>query len=74
MGEMLRKVTLWLAWYRDQAEPGASGRPLRLRMLHAASREEARLEMLRWLEQKKLLAEDLERLEPSPYGLTFQAK
>lgn len=74
MSEMVRTVTLWLAWYRDRAEREVPGRPLRLKMLHASSQDEARVEMLLWLEQKKLLARDLERLEPSPYGLRFQAK
>ena len=72
MSEMLRTVTLWLAWYREQAEKEQPGRSLRLKMLYAGSREEARVEIQRWLEQKGLVAKDLERLEPSPYGLQFQ--
>lgn len=72
MGEVLRTATLWLLWYRDKLDKEMSLRPLRLKMLYASSREEARLEMLLWLEQQGLLAKDLERLEPSPYGLQFQ--
>lgn len=78
MQEVMCTVTLWLAWYREQAEqydPIENEMPrrlLRLKMLHASSREEARVEMQRWLERKGLLAQDLERLEPSPYGLQFQ--
>lgn len=74
MSEMLRTVTLWLAWYREQAEKEHPGRSLRLKMLYAGSREEARTEIQQWLEQKGLLANDLERLEPSPYGLQFQRR
>lgn len=74
MSKMVHTVTLWLAWYRDKAEKDASGRPLRLRMIHASSSEEARVEIQRWLAQQKLDARDLERLEPSPYGLKFPAK
>ena len=79
MKEMTCTVTLWLAWYRERAEQQELAeneqprRLLRLKMLHASSCEEARAEMQRWLERRGLLARDLERLEPSPYGLQFQA-
>lgn len=72
MNEMMRTVTLWLAWYRETAGEEDSHRLLRLKMLYASSREEARVEIQQWLEQRGLLAKDLERLEPSPYGLQFQ--
>lgn len=77
MAETKSVVTLWVAWYRERAEcqdeeeQAQPRRLLRLKMLHAASREEAHGEMQRWLEQRGLLARDLERLEPSPYGLQF---
>ncbi len=74
MSEMLRTVTLWLAWYREKEglEEKLPGRPLRLKMLYASSKDEARIKAQQWLEQKGLVARDLERLEPSPYGLHFQ--
>jgi len=71
MSEMARTVTLWLAWYRERVE---NQRSLRLKMFYASSREEARLDMQQWLAQRGLGANDLERLEPSPYGLQFQGK
>jgi hypothetical protein len=74
MSEMARTVTLWLAWYREHVEKEHSQRSLRLKMLYASSREEARLDMQQWLTRRGLLANDLERLEPSPYGLQFQGK
>jgi hypothetical protein len=74
MSEMLRTVTLWLAWYRERVEREDPHRLLRLKMVYASSREEARVEMQKWLTQKGLVAKDLERLEPSPYGLQFQRK
>ncbi|HLI70774.1 MAG TPA: hypothetical protein VKV19_13525 [Ktedonobacteraceae bacterium] len=74
MSEMVGTVTLWLAWYREQAEKEHSGRSLRLKMLYAGSREEARAEIQQWLKQRGLLANNLERLEPSPYGLQFQRR
>ncbi|HEY1349152.1 MAG TPA: hypothetical protein VGF67_05965 [Ktedonobacteraceae bacterium] len=74
MSEMVRTVTLWLAWYRERAEKAYPQRSLRLKMLYAASREEAHCEMLQWLTRRGLLADDLERLEPSPYGLQFQSR
>ena len=74
MSEMARTVTLWLAWYREDVEKAQSHRLLRLKMLYASSREEARVEMQEWLARKGLIARDLERLEPSPYGLQFQRK
>lgn len=80
MSEMLRTVTLWLAWYRERAESRERAekeqprRLLHLKMVYASSREEARTEIQQWLEQKGLVAKDLERLEPSPYGLQFQAR
>jgi hypothetical protein len=80
MSEMNCTVTLWLAWYREQKDDDQERagqeqlrRLLRLKMLYASSREEARVEMQRWLERKGLFAQALERLEPSPYGLQFQA-
>ena len=79
MQEMTHVVTLWLAWYRErpEAQEEAAGecprRLLRLRMLHAPSREEAHREMQIWLERRGLCAHALERLEASPYGLQFQA-
>jgi hypothetical protein len=79
MNEMTCTVTLWLAWYREQVDDQESTeqeqprRLLRLKMLHASSREEARVEMQQWLERRGLFAQALERLEPSPYGLQFQA-
>lgn len=73
MNEIACTVTLWLAWYRESGEYEQSRRLLRLKMLYASSREEACAEMQRWLERKGLVARDLERLEPSPYGLQFQA-
>lgn len=74
MNEMLQTVTLWLAWYREKEslEEKSPGRPLRLKMLYASSKDEARQEAQQWLEQKGLVARDLERLEPSPYGLQFR--
>jgi hypothetical protein len=77
MSQMLQTVTLWLAWYREKEglDEDLPGRPLRLKMLYASSRDEARLEAQQWLvRQKGLLAQDLERLEPSPYGLQFQRR
>lgn len=80
MSEMLRTVTLWLAWYRERAEcrerveKEQPRRLLHLKMVYASSREEASTEIQRWLEQRGLVAKDLERLEPSPYGLQFQAR
>ncbi len=74
MIQVARTVTLWQAWYRDTAEKGTPGRPLRLKLLYASSQEEARTETQYWLAQKGLLAKDLERLDPSPYGLQFQKK
>ena len=71
MNETACTVTLWLAWYREREEQEQPRRLLRLKMLHASSREEASTEMRRWLERRGLLAQDLERLEPSPYGLQF---
>lgn len=73
MNEITCTVTLWLAWYREHGEYNRSRHLLRLKMLYASSREEACAEMQRWLERKGLSARDLERLEPSPYGLQFQA-
>lgn len=79
MNEIADVVTLWLAWYRERAdcqadtEAALPRRLLRLKMLHASTREEARVEMQQWLERRGLLACDLERLEPSPYGFQFQA-
>jgi hypothetical protein len=72
MNGMLRTVNLWLAWYRETAEKEDPRRLLRLKMLYASSQEEARVEIQQWLKQKGLVEEDLERLEPSPYGLQFQ--
>jgi hypothetical protein len=78
MDETACVVTLWLAWYRERADcqECAEGeqprRLLRLRMLHASSQEEARMQMQQWLVRRGLLAQDLERLEPSPYGFQFQ--
>jgi hypothetical protein len=74
MSEIVRTVTLWLAWYRERVEKEHPQRSLRLKMLYAASREEARCEMQQWLTRRGLLADDLERLEPSPYGLQFQSR
>jgi hypothetical protein len=74
MSEMARTVTLWLAWYRERVEKEHPQRSLRLKMLYASSREEARLDMQQWLARRGLVANDLERLEPSPYGLQFQGK
>lgn len=74
MSEMVRTVTLWLAWYRERVEKEHPLRSLRLKMLYAASQEEARCEMQQWLTRQGLLAIDLERLEPSPYGLQFQSR
>ena len=74
MSEMARTVTLWLAWYRERMEKEHPRRFLRLKMLYASSQEEARLDMQQWLTRQGLLANDLERLEPSPYGLRFQGK
>ncbi len=74
MSEMACTVTLWLAWYRERVEKEHPQRSLRLKMLYASSREEARLDMQQWLARRGLLAHDLERLEPSPYGLQFQGK
>lgn len=96
MSEMLRTVTLWLAWYREcatyreraeheerveyrerkeeYAGKGSPRRLLRLKMLYASSQEEAHAEMQQWLERKGLVAKDLERLEPSPYGLRFPSR
>jgi hypothetical protein len=74
MSEMARTVTLWLAWYRERVEKEHPQRSLRLKMLYASSREEARLDMQQWLARHGLVANDLERLEPSPYGLQFQGK
>ncbi|HEX7737583.1 MAG TPA: hypothetical protein VF458_22230 [Ktedonobacteraceae bacterium] len=77
MAETKSVVTLWVAWYRERAEYQDSEeqaqprRLLRLKTFHATSREEASAEMQRWLEQRGLRARDLERLEPSPYGLQF---
>ncbi|HEY0756592.1 MAG TPA: hypothetical protein VGD98_21750 [Ktedonobacteraceae bacterium] len=80
MKDMTGRVSLWVAWYREQAENGEvqegaerkqTRRLLRLKMVYASSREEARAEMQQWLERRGLLAQDLERLEPSPYGLQF---
>jgi hypothetical protein len=71
---MLRTVSLWLAWYREMAEKEDPRRALRLKMLYASSQDEARVEIQQWLEKKGLVAKDLERLEPSPYGLQFQRK
>ena len=75
MAEAQNVVTLWVAWYRERAEctdeMEQPRRLLRLKMMYAASREEARVEMQRWLERRGLFAHDLERLEPSPYGLQF---
>ncbi len=75
MNERTCTVTLWLAWYREQecAEQEQPRRLLHLRMFYASSREEARAEMQQWLERRGLFAQALERLEPSPYGLQFQA-
>lgn len=79
MQEMTCTVTLWLAWYLERAEyqdleeNEQPRRLLRLKMVHASSREEARAEMQLWLEKRGLLAQDLKRLEPSPYGLQFQS-
>jgi hypothetical protein len=73
MEDIVCTVTLWLAWYREREEPEQPRRLLRLKMLHASSREEACAEMSCWLERRGLRARDLERLEPSPYGLRFQA-
>lgn len=73
MTQVAHTVTLWQAWYRDKAEKDVSGRPLRLKLLYASSQEEARQQTQGWLVQKGLLAQDLERLDPSPYGLRFQA-
>ena len=78
MNEVTCTVTLWLAWYRERAEYEERAeqeqprRLLQLKMLHASSREEACAEMQQWLERRGLLAQALERLEPSPYGLQFQ--
>lgn len=74
MSEMVRTVTLWLAWYRERVEKEHPQRSLRLKLLYAPSREEAQREMLQWLTRRGLLAVDLERLEPSPYGLQFQSR
>ena len=76
MSEMLQTVTLWLAWYREKEslEADLPGRPLRLKMLYASSKDEARVEAQQWLMQNGLVAKDLERLEPSPYGLQFQRR
>jgi hypothetical protein len=74
MSDMVRTVTLWLAWYRERVEKEHPQRSLRLKMLYASSREEACGEMQQWLFQRGLLADDLERLEPSPYGLQFQSR
>ncbi|HEY3991365.1 MAG TPA: hypothetical protein VGM01_00675 [Ktedonobacteraceae bacterium] len=79
MQEMVCTVTLWLAWYRERAEQQdleekeQPRRLLRLKMVYASSQEEARVEIQQWLERRGLLAQDLMRLEPSPYGLQFQA-
>ena len=72
MTQVVHTVTLWQAWYRDRAEKDIPGRPLRLKLLYASSQEEACYDVQCWLAQKGLLAKDLERLDPSPYGLTFQ--
>ena len=74
MSDMLRTVNLWLAWYRDVTEKEDPRRALRLKMLYASSQEEAQVEIQQWLEEKGLLERDLERLEPSPYGLQFARK
>jgi hypothetical protein len=74
MSEMLRTVSLWLAWYRETAEKEDHRRALRLKMVYASSQDEAQVEIQQWLEKKGLVAKDLERLEPSPYGLQFQRK
>lgn len=74
MSDMVRTVTLWLAWYRERVEKEHPQRALRLKMLYAPSREEAQHEMQQWLTWRGLLADDLERLEPSPYGLQFQSR
>jgi hypothetical protein len=74
MSEMLRTVSLWLAWYRETAEKEDPRRALRLKMVYASSQDEAQVEIQQWLEKKGLVAKDLERLEPSPYGLQFQRK
>lgn len=74
MSEIAHTVTLWLAWYREHVEKEHPQRSLRLKMLYASSREEARTDMQQWLALRGLPANDLERLEPSPYGLQFQGK
>src|SRR5579883_1215984 len=52
MSQMLQTVTLWLAWYREKEglDEDLPGRPLRLKMLYASSRDEARLEAQQWLD------------------------
>lgn len=74
MSEVQRKVTLWLAWYVNGTEEDEmdSLRPARLKMVYAASEEDAHSQMQRWLEQRGQTLKNLERLEPSPYGFQFQ--
>ncbi len=74
MKEIIRNVTLWLAWYIAEEEAPATLRPVRLKMLYATSEHEARAEVQRWLEQRGQTLNNLERLEPSPYGFQFQMR